>query len=74
MPKMVEKEAVLKIISFDTEAYTAVNMLSSVEITKCKDCQFFTKVDYPFGICQVWDDCSYPEDFCSYAERKTDGN
>ena len=38
----------------------------AVEVVRCKDCVFHNED----GLCDVWDDCTGKEDFCSYGERK----
>lgn len=40
--------------------------IDAVEVVRCKDCVFHNED----GLCDVWDDCTGKEDFCSYGERK----
>ena len=83
---MIYKETALKRVSWDTEAYNAINMIPSidaVEVVRCKDCKHF-HYDMPYVIqdipvlghevCDFWGDgCKTSENgFCSYAERITD--
>ena len=60
----VAKESVLRIIK---EQPTADVM----EVVRCKDCVYFhKKVGIGFGQCSNSKLLPYPEDFCSYGERK----
>ena len=62
-----------------TKLYDAVEnqpSVDSVEVVRCKDCKYFYKTyDEPY--CALWSrfDTEVPKetDFCSWAERKTDG-
>lgn len=44
-----------------------------VEVVRCKDCKYYEDVT-PYGCCGAWDAKAVdPDDFCSDAERRTDG-
>lgn len=47
-----------------------------VEVVRCKDCIYYHRqIGYGFGQCSKCRLMPYPEDFCSYGERKDgDGN
>lgn len=52
-----------------TELYDILELIPSadaVEVVRCKDCVFHNED----GLCDVWDDCTGKEDFCSYGDRK----
>ena len=69
MAEYIKLDEALDAVSWDTEAYTAINMLDTMEIIHCKDCIY-----YP----SEYTDCpliGWPrngDDFCSYAERRED--
>lgn len=48
------------------------------EVVRCKDCEesVYTKptAGVPFTYCKKWVHCVHADDFCSYGERKGDGN
>lgn len=49
--------------------------VDAVEVVRCKDCIYF-HMDIPvgFGKCSRTSLLPYPEDFCSYGERRTNGD
>lgn len=47
--------------------------VDAVEVVRCKDCKFFVKAKDWFA-CQKWYMDIRKDDFCSYGERKEDGN
>ena len=53
--------------------------MDAVEVVRCKDCSCWMKDDPSdnFGYCinpDGIDNYAKPDDFCSYGERRTDGN
>ena len=43
----------------------------AVEVVRCNDCIYYhRKIGYGFGQCSKCRLMPYPEDFCSYGERK----
>jgi len=54
------------------DAISAIGNLSSVqpEIVRCKDCIRYGRDDCFMKIQMLWE--LKPDDFCSYAERRTD--
>ena len=48
--------------------------IDAVPVVRCEDCKYYTKpsalVNYALGICSRWEDMTYPDGYCSYAERK----
>ncbi len=64
-------------VSEIVEAITKSEAIDAVEVVRCKDCKHFCGFEHcKNGICDV-DSVSkravYPEDFCSYGERKGNG-
>ena len=53
-----------------------VSRVDAVEVVRCLDCIYYhRKIGYGFGQCGKCSLMPYPEDFCSYGERKYgDGN
>lgn len=50
--------------------------VDAVEVVRCKDCEYFLKAEVngkDFLICQVTDKEIFEDDFCSYGERKENG-
>ena len=51
--------------------------IDAVPVVRCQDCQHFNAPSYPrntCGTCNVWDEYAKPDDYCSYAERRTNGS
>lgn len=81
---MIYKETALKRVSWDSEAYNAINMIpiinDAVKVVRCKDCLNWDlnwkPRYYPDGhYCPFIDLVTDGEFYCSYAERKVeDGN
>ena len=44
-----------------------------VKVVRCKDCLHFKHSDIRPNYCEVWDWQNTDKDYCSFAERKTDG-
>lgn len=61
-----------------TDILTATTV-DAAEVVRCKECNHWGGV--PFGnVCRRWSaplagmkNCTGPDDFCSYGERRTDG-
>lgn len=70
MAEYINRDEALDSVSWDTEAYTAINMLDTVEIIRCKDCKWnnMGECEHFLGLLVAND-----ENFCSYAERRDDG-
>ena len=48
--------------------------VDAVEVVRCKDCIYYhKKLGIGFGQCSKCTLMPYPEDFCSYGERKDNG-
>lgn len=52
--------------------------VDAVEVVRCKDCEFWGGVTFG-NVCRRWSaplagmkNCTKPDDFCSYGERRTD--
>ena len=80
MNDVIYRQDALKVSSMDSEIYFGINNLPSadaVEVVRCKDCRFYFFVEGKNrGECDERIDSFrpfYPNDFCSYGERKTDG-
>ena len=75
MPKYIKLTEALDAVSWDTESYTAINMLDTVEIIRCKDCKHYYFADNRVEaeqchVCGYWDfDSPSPNGFCSFAEK-----
>ncbi len=67
MKNFIEKDMALKKVSFDTEAYQAINMIPSidaVEVVRCKDCSYHT-------LCAIEHEVKFDEEFfCKWGEEK----
>ena len=49
--------------------------VDAVEVVRCKDCIYYHKqLGYGFGQCSKYNIMPYPDDFCSYGERKDNDN
>ena len=45
--------------------------VDAAEVVRCRDCIYYhRKIGYGFGQCSKCSLMPYPEDFCSYGERK----
>ena len=42
------------------------------ELIRCKDCKHWKHSTIRPNYCDVWDWCNRADDFCSFAERKTE--
>ena len=70
MDDLIRRQEALKALSWDTEAYMAINMLPSadaLEVVRCKDCKCKDKYE---NFCWMLLREIDPSDYCSYAERK----
>ena len=47
--------------------------IDAVPVVRCKDCKHYSR-DEMFGVGYCYGAEKKPVDFCSYGERKTDGN
>ena len=66
----------LETLLFDEPCIT----VDAVEVVRCKDCEFWGGVTFG-NVCRRWSaplagmkNCTTPDDFCSYGERRPDGN
>ena len=45
-----------------------------VEVVRCMDCKYYIPESEDWsGWCRVWENVTYDDQFCSQAERRTDG-
>lgn len=75
MAGYVNKDEALKAVSWDTEAYTAINMLFTVEVVRCKDCKWWKLSEYNtvgIHICQKFSGVRGEHDFCSRGEKESE--
>ena len=71
MSGLIDKETALRSISWDTEAYNAINMIPAVEVVRCKDCVF--SQGFAWYACPMAGKVNPKNnDFCSRGERRTD--
>lgn len=73
----VDKEELLKALSYDRNQYEKGYRAAKSEIVCCKDCKYAKKSEAVLGIpdyeCSKMNTtCLDEEDFCSYGERKDD--
>lgn len=47
--------------------------IDAVEVVRCKDCIFYEKALSVQGFCHNHESIVYVNDFCSYGERREDG-
>lgn len=71
----VDKEELLKALSYDRNQYEKGYRAAKSEIVHCKDCKYAKKNNVVLGIpdysCLKTNiDCLDADDFCSYGERK----
>ena len=53
------------------DAIDRVPTVDAVEVVRCKDCIYYHKeLGYGFGQCSKCNLMPYPDDFCSYGERR----
>jgi hypothetical protein len=85
---LIERQAALKAIDeyerLSMVSQTVRNMTSLREVIKwlpavseiirCKDCIHWKHSDVRKNYCEVFDWMNTADDFCSFAERRTDGN
>lgn len=54
----------------------SIPTIDAVPVVRCEDCKYYSKpsalVNYALGICSRWEDMTYPDGYCSYAERITE--
>lgn len=61
---------ILKAVNYIRNNIVRVN---AVEVVRCKDCIYYhKKLGIGFGQCSKCTLMPYPEDFCSYGERRTE--
>ena len=76
LAKFVEYKGRLRLV--DTKLLRDIPTVDAVEVVRCKDCEesVYTQptAGVPFTYCKKWVHCVHADDFCSYGERKGDGN
>lgn len=55
----------------DKPKYTPVEMRTMVEVVRCEECKWFGDIGCAIEIVDIFDNPS-GNDFCSFAERRTD--
>ena len=78
MAEYIKLDEALDAVSWDTESYTAINMLDTVEIIHCMDCEHWDRTwtnDFApnYHYCPMVDGTRKDDFYCADAEEREDG-